>query len=73
MLTLNLSALCSRGQVKTPAPRSTKSMRVALEDLRLEHLWVIYPGETPYALDERLSVEPVHRLGNVLNADWPEA
>ncbi len=55
------------------APRSTKSMRVALEDLRLEHLWVIYPGDAPYALDERLSVEPVHRLGKLLNADWPEA
>lgn len=55
------------------APRSTKSMRVALEDLRLEHLWVVYPGDAPYALDERLSVVPVHQLGRLLNGDWPEA
>lgn len=34
-------------------------MRVALEDLRLDHLWVVYPGEDAYDLDERLSVVPV--------------
>ena len=41
------------------APGTTKSMRVALADLRLDHLWVIYPGERPYDLDERISVLPV--------------
>jgi hypothetical protein len=41
------------------APGTTKSMRVALADLRLDHLWVIYPGNTPYELDERISVLPV--------------
>ena len=55
------------------APRSTKSMRVALEDLRLEHLWVVYPGDTPYPLDERLSVVPIHRLPDLIDSDWPEA
>ena len=38
------------------APRTTKSMRVAMEDLGLERLWVLYPGETDYALDERIDV-----------------
>ncbi len=38
------------------APGSTKSMRQALSDLSLEHLWVVYPGKESYALDERLSV-----------------
>ena len=41
------------------APGTTKSMRVALADLRLDHLWVIYPGEEPYELDERISVLPM--------------
>ena len=26
------------------APSTTKSMHIALEDLGLEHLWVVYPG-----------------------------
>jgi len=27
------------------APTATRSMRIALEDLRLQHMWIIYPGE----------------------------
>jgi len=38
------------------APRTTKSMRVALDDLKLERLYVIYPGDTNYALDDRIHV-----------------
>ena len=38
------------------APRTTKSMRVALDDLKLERLVVIYPGEKDYALDDRIHV-----------------
>jgi hypothetical protein len=38
------------------APRSTKSMRVALDDLKLERLLVIYPGDKDYALDDRIEV-----------------
>ena len=41
------------------APGTTKSMRVALEDLDLDHLWVVYPGGEPYDLDERMSVVPL--------------
>ena len=41
------------------APGTTRSMRSALADLRLDHLWVIYPGQRPYELDERISVLPV--------------
>lgn len=38
------------------APRTTKSMRAALDSLRLECLVVIYPGEKDYTLDERIQV-----------------
>lgn len=39
----------------TDAPRMTKSMAVALKDLALERLYVIYPGSTEYALGERIT------------------
>jgi predicted AAA+ superfamily ATPase len=38
------------------APRTTKSMRVASDDLKLERLFVLYPGESDYVLDERIEV-----------------
>ena len=38
------------------APRTTKSMRVALDDLKLERLLVVYPGEKDYTLDDRIQV-----------------
>ncbi len=38
------------------APRTTRSMRVAMDDLKLERLFVVYPGEKDYALDERIHV-----------------
>jgi predicted AAA+ superfamily ATPase len=36
------------------APRPSKSMHVALEDLRLDELHVVYPGNTSYPLADRL-------------------
>jgi hypothetical protein len=44
------------------APRTTKSMRVALDDLKLERLFVIYPGETDYILDERIHVRGLRNV-----------
>ncbi len=44
------------------APGTTRSMRVALEDLRLDHLWVVYPGDETYVLDDRISVLPVAEI-----------
>lgn len=41
------------------APRTTKSMRVAAADLGLDHLWIVYPGDEAYPLDDRISVLPV--------------
>ncbi len=32
-------------------PSTTKSMRVAIEDLRLDHLYVVHPGENSFPLD----------------------
>ncbi len=44
------------------APRVTKSMRVALEDLRLSHLYVIYPGAARFPADERITMWPAKDL-----------
>lgn len=44
------------------APGPTRSMRVALHDLALDHLWIVYPGDEAYDLDDRLSVLPVSHV-----------
>ena len=36
-------------------------MRIALEDLKLEQLVVLYPGPKEYALAERVRVVPLSR------------
>jgi uncharacterized protein len=41
------------------APSATKSMRVAIADLSLSHLWIVYPGREAYPIDEMISVEPL--------------
>lgn len=38
------------------APRTTKSMHHAIEDLGLEHLWVVSPGNRSLPLTDRISV-----------------
>ncbi len=50
---------------RADAPVLTPSMRIALTDLRLDELRVVYPGERRYALAERVEVMP---LAEMLNA-----
>lgn len=47
---------------RVDAPRLTPSMRTALEDLALDHLFVFYPGMRPYSLAERVTVLPLAYL-----------
>ena len=49
----------------TDAPRTTKSMQVALKDLHLKHLWVVYPGEQRYPLTESITALPLREIGSV--------
>jgi len=44
------------------APKVTKSMRVALEDLKLDRLEIIYPGPHTYVLDEKIQVRSLQNL-----------
>ncbi len=41
------------------APRITPSMRSAVQELSLAHLWVVYPGEKSYSLDKKITVLPM--------------
>jgi len=34
-----------------PAPRISPSMRTAIKNLRLDHLWVVHPGDASWPLD----------------------
>ena len=47
------------------APGASRSMHVALHDLGLEHLWIIYPGKQEYALDARITVLPMDALSGL--------
>ena len=45
--------------VGTDAPRTTKAMHVAIDDLGVEHLWVVYPGSLRYSLTDRITALPL--------------
>lgn len=47
------------------SPVITKSMRIALNDLQLDHLWVIYPGQHAYPVDEKITVMPISEIFNL--------
>jgi predicted AAA+ superfamily ATPase len=49
------------------APKLTKSMKHALTDLKLAHLWVVYPGDQTYALAPNVTVLPVDEM----TSGWP--
>lgn len=44
------------------APRLTPSMRIALDDLALDKLVVLYPGERSYPLAQRVEVIPLREV-----------
>lgn len=47
---------------RADAPTLTPSMRIALTDLKLDQLIVVYPGERRYRLDKRVEVVPLAEL-----------
>lgn len=44
---------------RADAPTVTKSMQIALQDAKLDALWVVYPGSREYALTDRITVRPL--------------
>lgn len=47
------------------APKVTKSIRIAVKDLALRHLWVIYPGQHHYPVDKSITVWPLQQLSDL--------
>lgn len=47
---------------RADAPRLTPSMRIAMKDLGLERLLVLYPGERRYALAKNVDAVPLNNL-----------
>jgi len=47
------------------APTITKSMRIAMQDLKLERLWVVYPGQTSYPMDDQIECVSLAELGRI--------
>lgn len=50
---------------RVDAPRVTRSMRIALEDLELDRLAVVHPGEKRYPLDTCVEAVPLRTLETV--------
>jgi predicted AAA+ superfamily ATPase len=46
----------------TDKPSVTKSMRIVLSDLKLDHLYVIYPGNISFELDEKITARGIKSL-----------
>lgn len=46
------------------APSITKSMRVAMQDLGLDRLFVLYPGDKTYDLDKDIVALPLAEAQN---------
>ncbi|HEX5643519.1 MAG TPA: ATP-binding protein [Thermoleophilia bacterium] len=47
---------------RVDAPRLTASIRIALEDLGLERVVVVYPGERRYLISDNVEALPLHEL-----------
>ena len=39
----------------TDAPKMTKSMQIALNDLGLDHIYIVYPGDKDYPISEKIT------------------
>ena len=46
----------------TDAPRTTRSMHIVIEDLGLERLWVVYPGDREYPLTDTITALPLKNI-----------
>ena len=59
------AAAASASSASAPTrPTLTPSMRIALADLKLDELAVVYPGEKRYALAKKVEVVPLAQLVN---------
>ncbi|MBF0406161.1 MAG: ATP-binding protein [Candidatus Riflebacteria bacterium] len=46
-------------------PKATRSMQIAIEDLNLSHLWIVYPGKQSVKIDKQITVLPLSDLSSI--------
>lgn len=46
----------------TDSPKVTKSMKIAMDDLKLHHLYIVYPGTKNFKLNDRISAIGIKNL-----------
>jgi uncharacterized protein len=44
------------------APKLTPAGTSAIKDLKLQHLWIVYPGNDQYQLNEKITVLPISNI-----------
>lgn len=49
------------------APGTTRSMTTSLQDLSLDHLWVVYPGSQAYELTKSITALPATNIPQLAN------
>ncbi|HSG44321.1 MAG TPA: ATP-binding protein [Anaerolineales bacterium] len=47
------------------APNVTTSMRTAVKDLSLEHLWIVYPGKDDYPVEKNITTLPLTAVKSI--------
>jgi hypothetical protein len=51
----------------TEAPNLASSMRTAMDTLKLDHLWVVYPGQHIYPMDKKITALPVKDVSSLVD------
>jgi predicted AAA+ superfamily ATPase len=44
------------------APKTTKSMRMVMQDLQLQQLWIVHPGKEDWKMDDRISAKSIYNI-----------
>jgi predicted AAA+ superfamily ATPase len=57
---------------RADAPKLTPSMRIALADLKLERISVVFPGQRRYSLADRVSAVPLADLTKGMSGLFPD-
>ncbi|MEI2783018.1 MAG: ATP-binding protein [Candidatus Competibacter sp.] len=47
------------------APKVGRSQHTAVDSLNLDHLWVVYPGQQAYSVDDKITVWPLKELAGL--------
>ncbi len=48
------------------APGTSRSMHIAIENLNLAHLWIVYPGDQEYQLSDKITAIPLERVRSIM-------